>query len=65
MTTKLLALAIAVLALLFLSGDWQAEGTLRGPTIAGAVVIAARGRTVSVVGHCYRPGRTYYLLDAR
>lgn len=62
MITKLLALAIAVMALTFLSGSWEIEGLLRGTSIVGEVAIRANGRTVTLAVRTYRPGRTFYQL---
>lgn len=65
MIYKFIALVVILLALLLASGDWQAEGTLRGFAIGGALAIKTGRRTVALSAHPYRPNRTFYYLIAR
>ena len=62
MLYKVLALIGLVLALLFTTDAFRAEGVLRGPDIGGLLAVSVGNRTVTLAAHNYRPGRTYFCL---
>ena len=65
MIYRVLALATVMLVLLLTVGYVNLESTVKGATIGGALAVTARGRTVTLRAHAFRPNRTYLILTVR
>jgi hypothetical protein len=63
--TKILIFVAVILAVLLTSGLVNLEITAKGAAMGGALAVRARGRTVTLRAHAFRPNRTYLVLTAR